>query len=123
MTDKTELPNGLFLRAGVLYLRMRKDGILYRQKCVYQDTAAFGPRGTVVGCVLKELHEWQAGIRTGEIVKAQPAAVDLAVPTVDGLCRAYEAVAAEQYAGAGSPRPGTVAGNVARLRSSVAGSG
>jgi len=105
-------------------MRMRKDGVLHRQKCCYQDTAAFGPRGKVLACVLEELHEWQALVRKGEIVaKPAPVEVEAAVPTVDGLCRAYETIAAEQYAAAGSPRPGTVAANVARLRSIAAGIG
>lgn len=108
---------GLFERNGVLYMRLRWQGRLYRQKCAYQGHAAFSARGKVLRCVEEARDVWQSSIRTGEYDQQREVPKPVAaVPTLDGLCDAYKAEAAEQYAASGSPRPGTVTGNVARLR-------
>lgn len=108
---------GLFERDGVLYFRMRWNGRLYRAKCMYQGAAAFTSRGGILRCVEDALDIWQASIRTGEYARArEEKKLEAAIPTLEALCVAYKAAAAEQYASSGSPRPGTVTGNVGRLR-------
>jgi len=114
--DRVVAP-GLYDRNGVLYMRIRWRGKLYRQKCAYQGHAAFGGRGKLLRCVEEARDVWQSSIRSGELDRARAAEKPVAtVPTLDGLCDAYRAAAGEQYAASGSPRPGTVTGNVARLR-------
>lgn len=108
---------GLYDRAGILYMRMRWQGRLYRAKCPFQGRAAFGSRGALLDCVIEHRDVWQASIRTGEHDRVAMPAVSVAtVPTLDAFCDAYKTAAAEQYAASRSPRPAVVSGNVSRMR-------